>query len=230
MVEYDHVVFGKEYFADHIHTNMEGYRLLGLALLDQLVKQGIATPLASWGEARMERVKQEVIASLDPKAEGYTLKNLGKVLDWAGKFDEAHNAFLRALEILGPDPVIFFRLANTLSGRGELDEAIHYLRQVMRIDPNRPDLHQKMGSLLAQQGKTDEAIEHYQWELQHHPNNHRAHTGLAIQLAKQGDSRTAIHHFSEALRLKPDDEVVKKHLQQLRARRHRVGAAVELPQ
>ena len=227
--QYDHAVLGKEFFVDHVHTNMEGYRLLGLALLDQLVKQGIATPVASWGEARMERVKQEAIAGLDPREEGWALKNLGKVLDWAGKFDEAHNAVLRALEILGPDPVIFFRLANTLSRQGELDEALHYLRQVVPIDPNRADLHQEIGSLLAQQGKTNEAIEHYQWELQHHPNNHRAHTGLAIQLAKQDDSRTAIHHFSEALRLKPDDEVVKKHLQQLRARRHRVGAAVGLP-
>lgn len=38
--QYDHAVFGEEYFLDHVHTNMEAYRLLALGLLDQLVKQG----------------------------------------------------------------------------------------------------------------------------------------------------------------------------------------------
>ena len=49
---YPHAVVGKEYFVDHVHTNMEGYRLLGLALFDELVRENIAHPDATWNAAR----------------------------------------------------------------------------------------------------------------------------------------------------------------------------------
>ena len=63
--QYPYTVFGKEYFVDHVHTSMEGYRLLGLALFDELVDEGIARPDAGWNSARREAVKEAVIASLD---------------------------------------------------------------------------------------------------------------------------------------------------------------------
>lgn len=65
--QYPHAVFGKEFFVDHVHTNMEGYRLLGLALFDELVRAGVATPDAGWNAARREAVRESVIASLDPR-------------------------------------------------------------------------------------------------------------------------------------------------------------------
>ena len=43
--QYEHTLFGKEFFLDHVHTNMEGYRLLAIALFDELVEQGVVTPL-----------------------------------------------------------------------------------------------------------------------------------------------------------------------------------------
>ena len=98
--DYPHAVFGREYFVDHVHTSMEGYRLLGLALFDQLVSEGIARPEAGWNAARREALRETVIAGLDPGDVGRSLVNLGKVLGWAGKFQEALDEVFRTR--LGP--------------------------------------------------------------------------------------------------------------------------------
>ena len=221
MKEYGHAVLGKEYFVDHVHTRTEAYRLLALALLDRMIKQGIVKPAPSWGAAAIEKVDHEVRSGLDPKVEGFALKTLGKTLDWAGRFDEARPLFLRALELLGPDPQIYLRLTTPAVARGDFDEAIFYLRQTIALQPDEADLHKNLARLLAQQGKTDEAIEHYREELRRYPNNHIAETDLATLLAKKGENDEARRHFEAALKRAPDFEYAHLNLAILSAREGR---------
>ncbi len=204
--EYNHAVFGAEYFRDHVHTNMDGYRLLGLALFNQLVKQGVVTPESTWSAAQIKAVEQDVIAKLDPMVEGHAMINLGKVLAWAGKFDESYSAFKRALEILGPSPFLYDRLARCLFVLGKHDEAAHYLRETISRYPGTRGTHSKLAMILRNQGKTDEAIKHCRAELDLDPDNHYVHAGLAELLAKRGDRSAALEHFAVALRLEPDHE------------------------
>jgi tetratricopeptide (TPR) repeat protein len=204
--QYGHAVPGKEYFVDHVHTNLEAYRLLALALLDQMIKRKIAAPGPSWDAAALETVDREMRSRLDRRSEGLALKRLGKTLDWAGRFDEAHQLFLQALDALGPDAEIYLRLTAPLVARGAFDEAIFYLRQAIAVEPARPDIHQKLAKLLALQGKTDEAIEHYREELRHYPNHVIVHTDLATLLARKGENEEARRHFETALKLVPDFE------------------------
>jgi tetratricopeptide (TPR) repeat protein len=210
--EYPYTVFGKEYFVDHVHTSMEGYRLLGLALFDELVRTGIATPDAGWNAARREAVREAVIASLDPRDEGGALLNLGKVLEWAGKFEEAYGPFQRALEILGPSPMLYDRLARTSYALQKYDDSIHYLQASLNLDPNLPGVHAKLATILGKQGKTDEAIEHFQAELEITPGNYVAHAGLAKLLEKQGNNSAALEHYEKALQLDPKFESVRIRL------------------
>ncbi len=224
--QYDHAVFGKEYFDDHVHTKIEGYRLLGLALLDQMIKQRIVAPDTSWGDAAMEAAKKEVMSGLGPHAQGLALKNLGKTLDWAGKFDEAYQAFLQSLEVLGPDPEVYFRLGTASIGRGAFDEAIFYLLQTVALEPDRADIHQKLARLFVQQGRIEEAIEHYREELRYYPNNYIAHADLAVMLAKKGENETARQHFEAALKLAPDLEYAHLNLAILLARERRYEEAL----
>ena len=204
--QYDYAIFGKEYFVDHVHTNMEAYRMLGLALFDELVQQSIAAPEASWNQARIEDVRQEVIAGLDPRIEGEVMLNLGRVFEWAGKFDEAHSALLRALEILGPEPGIYSRLARSSYGLGRRDEAVQYFREELALDPNMIGMHMRLGMVLAEQGKLEEAIEQCRAELELRPEYATAHAGLAKLLGEAGDNVAAQQHFEKALQLNPDSE------------------------
>lgn len=207
--EYGHTVFGSEYFTDHVHTNFEGYRKLGMALFDRLVEQGIARPEASWDTARIEAVRQEVIAGIDAKDEGVTLRNLGAVFDWAGKFEESHALLLRALEILGPAEDIYMRLASSSYSLGNLDDAFNYLTEIQTLSTNYPGLNSKLAMIRLEQGKTDEAIEYCGVELEFDPGNHFPHVCMAKALAVKGESEKAQAYFDSALELGPDSAYVR---------------------
>jgi tetratricopeptide (TPR) repeat protein len=224
--EYPHAVFGKEYFVDHVHTSMEGYRLLGLALFDELVRTGVATPDAGWNAARREAVRESVIASLDPRDEGGALLNLGKVLEWAGKFEEAYESFQRSLEILGPSPTLYDRLARTAYALDKRDESIHYLRETLNLDPNAPGVHAKLATILAKQGKSAEAISHFRAELVISPDNYPVHASLARLLEGQGDDTAAQEHYNKALQSDPDFEFAHVKLAYLLIRQERYNEAM----
>ena len=226
LAHYDHAVFGKEFFPDHVHTNMEGYRLLALALFDQLVDNGTARPAASWDNARIEAVRQEVIAQIDPRAEGITMMNLGKVLDWAGKFQEAFAAFSRAYEILGPSPVIYDRLARSSYGMGNTDDAIRYLNEMLALSPDLPGVHSRLAMIYSTTGDTDEAIRQCLAEIEINPEDQYAHTGLAEMLEKQGDDAAAIEHYNRALEIKPDNDFAHLMLARLLSRLQRYDEAL----
>ena len=204
--QYDHAIFGKEYFRDHVHTTMEGYRLLATALFDQLTARGIVKPTPSWGTAQRASVDQAVIAGLDPGIEGTAMLNLGKVFDWAGKFEEAYDAFKRALEILGPSPMLYDRLATSSLILHKYDDTVGYLRDALVMMPEMPGIHLKLAMVLGKQGKTLEAISHCRAELELNPDNYHVHTALGTLLEKTGDEDAAVHHYKLALQSKPDHE------------------------
>ncbi|HYQ72181.1 MAG TPA: tetratricopeptide repeat protein, partial [Gammaproteobacteria bacterium] len=185
-------------------TNMEGYRLLGLALFDELVRENIAHPDAGWNAARREAVRETVIAGLDPRDEGGALLNLGKVLEWAGKFEEAYAAFQQSLKILGPSPAIYDRLARTAYALDRYDEAVAYLQATLELAPDMPGVHAKLATILAKLDKTDAAIRHSKAELEITPGNYVVHAGLAKLYEKQGDAGAALEHYEKAVQFKAD--------------------------
>ena len=222
-----HGVLGKEYFVDHVHTNIEGYRLLGLALLDQLIRQEIAKPVESWNDEKIEDLREEVMAGLDINAQAEALRTLAATLDWAGKLDEAYNVLMKAMESQGPHPMTYSLLARVLMRQGKYDEGIESIHQALAHYPEMTGIRQSLGELLEKQGKTDEANKYFREELQltlrRKPNQYDAHYRLGVILRKQGEREEAIHHLSEAVRLKPEDAVFKNDLQQALAERDRAN-------
>ncbi len=227
LTHYDHAIFGKEYFPDHVHANIEGYRLLGLALFDFLVEQGVATRDETWSEAHIEAIGQEVIASIDPRAEGHTMLNLGKVLGWAGKFNEAYNAFQRALEILGPYPVIYDELARISYSLGNHDEAARYLNEILTLASDYPGVNSRLAMIYAKQERTDEAIVQCRAGLERDPADYYVHGGLAKLLEKKGDDAAALQHYHRALKINPDYLYAHVELAYLLVRLDRHDEALE---
>ena len=209
MDEYGHTVFGSEYFTDHVHSNAEGYRKLGMALFEHMVEQGVAVPDDSWDAARAEAVRTEVLATIDAEDEGVTLLNLGAVFEWAGKFEEARVLLLRALEILGPAEDIYMRLASSSYAVGKLDDAFSYLKEIQTWSPELPGLNTKLGMIRLEQGKTDQAITYCKAELSLNPDNHLPHVCIAKALLIQGKVDEAQAHFNRALQVDPQSSVVQ---------------------
>ena len=207
--EYGHTVFGREYFTDHVHTNIEGYRKLGAALFDQLVAMGIARPDAGWNTARAEAVRRDVLASINTEDQGLTFLNLGAVFDWAGKFEEAHTALLRALDILGPDENVLMRLASSSYQTGRLDEAVRYLEEMQKLDQSRLGINPRIAMIRLEQGKPDVAIEYCESERELDPYSHLPYICIAEALLAKGEPENAQPYFDRALELKPDSGYVQ---------------------
>ena len=201
--EYGHTVFGREYFTDHVHTSIEGYRKLAAALFDQLVAMGIARPDAAWNTARAEAVRQDVLASINTEDQGLTFLNLGAVFDWAGKFEEAHALLLRALDILGPDENVLMRLASSSYQTGRLDDAVKYLEQTQKLDPSRLGINSRIAMIRLEQGKPDVAIEYCESERTLDPYNHLPYICIAEALLARGEPENAQPYFDRALELEP---------------------------
>jgi len=199
---YGHTVFGKEYFVDHVHANKEGYRMLGLALFQELEHEGVVTPGTGWNTAARKAVEQKVLAGIDRKREGMSFVNLGKVLGWAGKFQEAFNAFQHALEILGPHPAIYSGLASALYSLGKAEAATEYYKAALVMAPQgKRGIHARLARIYAEQNNTEQAIKHCRAELEIDPDNFRMHVALAELLEQQGDSGEAQEHYKTVLQL-----------------------------
>lgn len=202
--QYPQAVFGREFFVVHVHTNMEGYRRLGLALLDTLVSTGIANPVDSRDRAEQDAVTREVIAAVDIRDEGDALLNLGKVLEWAGKFEEAYPLFQRTLEILGPGPMLYDRLARTAYAPGLHDEVIAYLEKILSLAPTARGVHARLAVLLSGQGETARAIGHCEAELLLRPGDYIVRARLAELHERQGEDASAMAQYRKVLQARPD--------------------------
>jgi tetratricopeptide (TPR) repeat protein len=202
--KYDHSVFGKELFLDHVHTTVDGYRLLGLGLFEQLRKQGIVSSKATLSTERISAVAQQVSSSLNAQDHSDALYQLAKVLDWAGKFDAAENLYLRNLELFGPRGDVYAQLGSTLASKDNTAEAINNFHLALNAGFEKAWVYQWLGDSYSKQGNFPLAIKAYQDQLKQDADDYVTHNQLGLLLVYQGDNELARYHFNEALRLKPD--------------------------
>ena len=223
---YDNAIFGREFFFDHVHPTIEGYQLLGEALLSQLGKQGIAPAVDTAHDPRIAEVNQRVTASLDKADHARALAQLGKVLDWAGKFDEANNLYLQALQLQGPDPVLFSLLGKTAQKRNKPDESIRYFSQAVALKPDMAWEQLALANVLMAQDRKEEAVTHYLASLKSDPENPITHKQLGITLAELGHDEEALQHFNQALDIQPNFEEARYDLIVLLIRMERYDEAL----
>ena len=202
--KYDHAVFGNEFFMDHVHTDDEGYRILGLSLLNTLKKGGVISSGHTLTETQMEKVGQQIRSSLDNEYYRDSLFNLAKVFDWAGKFEETEHLLEKSLSLYGPQGEVYILLGTALLKNGEIDASIDMFQNAMETGYESPTLYMRLADAYRTAGRFSDALEAYKNKLRLDGLAHEAHTLYGIVYAFQGDHKAAIFHFNEALRLKPD--------------------------
>jgi tetratricopeptide (TPR) repeat protein len=210
--KYDHAVLGNEFFLDHVHTNINGYRILGLGLFDKLINLGIVSSDATLSASQIETVTRQVTSSMSKSDHNKSLFQLARVLDWAGKFDAAQNLFLRHLEVFGPQGDVYAQLGMISAKKGNNAEAINYFRKAISDGYKNPEVYTWMANTYRNQGNFSLAMQAYEDKLQLDGNRVEAHTFFGIQFAYQGDNESALHHFKEALQLDPDFLPARRNL------------------
>ena len=209
---YDHAVFGNEFFLDHVHTNINGYRILGLGLFDKLISLGIVSSDATLDASQIETVTRQVTSSMTKSDHYKSLFQLAKVLDWAGKFDAAQNLFLRHMELFGPQGDVYAQLGMVSAKRGNNAEAIDFFRKAISAGHETPEVYIWLANTYRNQGNFSLAMQAYEDKLQLDGNRVEAYTFFGIQYALQGDIESALHQFKEALQLDPDFLPARRNL------------------
>ncbi len=203
---------GKETFLDHVHPSFEATRALALALVDELSSEGALAPELIPDARQISEVSATKRAELTPEKQGRAYYNLGSVLNWAGKSEEAYALFKQSRALLGDLPEVLMALANAASRTGRLDEALLILKDAIAVSPESADLvlaaveaHER---LHGDQGEL--SFLHELVELA--PRNHMAHNYYGVALAEQGSLELATEHFEEALAFLPAFPAASYHL------------------
>lgn len=195
--DYGHEIPGSEYFIDHVHLTVEGYRLLGLELLRRLTEMGVARPGADWGATGIAAVTRDVLGAIDAKDHGNAIMTVAIVLGWAGMLEESHRLLLQAQEILGEDPKVLLRLARSAERRNRPDEAARFHERASI--PYRAQLAEG----FAAKGDWTQAEPYYRDLVDSYPREVLHRLNLAIALDNLGREEEAMRHFEEARRLDP---------------------------
>ena len=198
-----HGIPGGDLFLDHVHPTIAGHRLLALELINAMQKASLLKVAASWGEAVVEAVRVRVEATLDDAAQGMALRNLAKVLGWAGKFAEADQLAVRAVALLPTDANTQYLAGNALVNDGQLAAAREHYEEAVRLAPEYADAHHALGGVVEKTGDPALATKHYKKALALRSDFAEAHGDLGGLMARRGDLPQARFHLEKALQLKP---------------------------
>jgi tetratricopeptide (TPR) repeat protein/glycosyltransferase involved in cell wall biosynthesis len=154
-----------------------------------------------WAEA--EEVCRQLLHAHPDHPEALHL--LGLLAHQAGKYDEAVQAFARAIAISPREPMYHNNLGLALwARRGLPAEASASFRRALALEPHYAEAYNNLGCLLAEQGGLDEAAASYRRALALKPDYAEAHNNLGLLLKNRGELDDAVESLRRALALKPD--------------------------
>jgi len=203
--EKDSIAPGEDWFLDHVHPTVEGHRLLARHLTQKVFEIGWLSSNPELRRADLDDMEGEVIANLDPIEHGLALRNLAKVLSWAGKNEDAARAARQALEALGDDEESFFVLAEYASSRNDPESAVSYLREALRLDPSWTKARNNLGVQLMRLDRVEEALAAYDEVLRDAPDHASSQFNRANALRRLGRLEESIAAYEKCLQSDPED-------------------------
>lgn len=183
-----HDLPGNQYFLDHVHPSIEVHQQLAELLIAAMDIPGRA-PLP---EAAKRRVFEEVLADLAPADLARRDLNLGKVLFWSGKIEEAGEVLRRALHAVPDYPMAHQSLANVYQKQGHPEKSIPHYLAVVRAIPDFFDAHYNLGKSYQALRQYEAATASFRRALEIKPKDGKSHFSLAGCLVE-------LRRFEEAL-------------------------------
>ncbi|MBI4600783.1 MAG: tetratricopeptide repeat protein [Planctomycetes bacterium] len=195
---------GETLFLDHVHPTLEANRLLALSILETMTAMGIARPAGSWGEEPLAAVVERVESRLDSRSRGLALRNLAKVLGWAGKVEEAERLALEALALVPEgDADTHYGAAIAYKRRGQIEEALAHYQETVRLEPDHALGQAALGDLYWRRGDHERARSHLEAALRIRPRLPYAIHLLGTMLEDDGDLAGAAACYERALAARP---------------------------
>ncbi len=133
-----HDILGEPEFVDHVHLSIDEYRRIALAVMDRMAAAGVLRSRPGWDSAAVKAVTDKVMAGMGPRELGEGLHNVAKVLNWAGKHEDAARIAAQGLAVdsTGLEAIwssLFVGAALERQGRSA--EAVPHYRRAVSLDP-----------------------------------------------------------------------------------------------
>lgn len=140
----------------------------------------------------------------DPAAEARTLYDQGVTLTRSGRFNEAADAFRRAVT-LNPDLAeAHHELGYALFRLKKYDESITALEQAIRLRPKSADSYHVLGLSYGATARRGEAVKALRQAAANNPNSPAFYFDLGLALKNAEDYPAAARAFQNAVRLRPN--------------------------
>ncbi len=199
----EHRIPGDDWFLDHVHPTIEGHRRLALQLVETLQDRGVVKREAAWTPEAIEGVTADVLQSLDSRTHANALRNLAKVLGWAGKVEEASNLAIRAVEGLPGDREAHYLAGQAWHQREELGAAATEYLLALQADPDYVPAIVMLGAVLIEQEKPAAARNYLQRAVKLEPDRPLAHQQLGKALLQLNELPAAESAFRKCLEVGP---------------------------
>jgi len=227
IAEKGHRIPGEEYFLDHVHPTVNAHKVLAVALAETMIDMGIVQPDKGWGEAKVAAVDARIKSRIDRKMQAQSLLNLAKVMQWAGKSEDADRLASQAIVAAKGNPQIVSLANDVLIKRakqqGNTDKADQYIRQALATDPWSPVIHFQLGIRLLQEKKSQEGASHILFATKFWDHN-KTNSTLGLILYQRGRYRLAYPYLKKAMQQSPSDKI---SLEAFEALRRTLGATAE---
>jgi Flp pilus assembly protein TadD len=218
---------GNENFLDHVHPTIEANRLLALAIIDEMTRKEIVTPASTWNDEVITEITDRVISKVDKAANATALTNLSRVLNWAGKQDEALRLVDSAIA-LTTDQHSLFQKVNVLLRNNSYKEALPYSVQASRLMPDIAVVRMTHGVILAQVGRNQEALHELETAARLDPSLLGLYYPLGLVYYVIGDHNKAERMYLKALEQDPKDANTCNNLGILFAQRGDIEKAMDM--
>jgi tetratricopeptide (TPR) repeat protein len=229
--QHGHSILGEEYFMDHVHPTVEVHQQMARWIHQDLQTHGIVQgkPLSDPSiDADISKVVARVHAEMDTFTYGVALRNLAKVLHWAGKFEEAEPRARDALTLISDDPESRFVLADCLRNTGRSQEAIAEYGRLFDSGYEFERAYHPFGDLLAKEGEYERAKAFLLLAQLREPNNASIYYTLGLVHLRLGEYAFAIEALNESDRLAPGFPSTWYNLGQAKFGNNEPEAAIEL--
>ena len=198
-----HGVAGAEVFLDHVHPTIRCNRELALAIVKQLVEDGVARPGNDWNDNAIDQITKTVESSLTTAYRAEALLNLAKVLGWAGKCEDSGAVAQRATQAAPDMAEAWYLWAMALQRSGNDKTAIPKFREAVRLNPKYVEALGQMANSLLNVGQTEQAEKEIQRALALEPNSASLQFGLGEVLRRTGRLREAVAAYRRAVGIEP---------------------------
>jgi tetratricopeptide (TPR) repeat protein len=224
--DFGHRCLGEEYFSDHVHPTIEVNQQLALWIIEELQQSG-------WIDGRdlgklesaeeLQAASKRVYDRIDLAAHGIALRNLAKVLHWAGRFEESAPRAMDAMVLLPDDPESRFVLADSLRHMGDNKGALQQYELLFSGTNDWGRAYFPYAELLVELNEFAKAKPYLLLGILRDPTSAYGRYLLGKVHLELGEFTFAVESLTEADRLFPNDTATLKLLEEAKSR------LVELP-